>query len=137
MLILWTMILLIRLQSPQIPILKLLHLSRLSTRLSKQITPEPKLQEPNLFDGSDTHKLHTFILQCKLNFRDCPDLFLVNTAKVNYIFSYLKGSTLDCFKPTLLDLNKPDWLLDIQLFIKELKTNFGTYDPVSEVEAEL
>ena len=27
-----------------------------------------KLREPNPFDGSDTQKLCTFILQCKLNF---------------------------------------------------------------------
>ena len=51
--------------------------------------------------------------------------------------SFLKGSALDCFKPTLLDLNEPDWLLDLQLFIEELKTNFGTYDTASEAEAEL
>src|SRR5882724_2138423 len=29
---------------------------------------KPKLWEPDPFDGSDSHKLHTFILQCKLNF---------------------------------------------------------------------
>src|SRR5882724_564360 len=27
-----------------------------------------KLHEPNPFDGSNSRKLHTFILQCKLNF---------------------------------------------------------------------
>src|SRR6266481_3674828 len=30
-----------------------------------------KLWDPGPFDGSDTRKLCTFILQCKLNFRDC------------------------------------------------------------------
>src|SRR5882724_7395559 len=29
---------------------------------------KPKLQEPDPFDGSDSQKLRTFILQCKLNF---------------------------------------------------------------------
>src|SRR5882724_13351941 len=29
--------------------------------------PKPKLWELNPFDGSDSHKLCTFILQCKLN----------------------------------------------------------------------
>src|SRR5882724_2888460 len=32
---------------------------------------KPKLQEPDPFDGSDSQKLRIFILQCKLNFRDC------------------------------------------------------------------
>ena len=56
---------------------------------------------------------------------------------VNYIFSFLKCSELDCFKPALLDLNKPDWLFDLQLFIEELKTNFGTHNSVDKAEAKL
>jgi len=36
-----------------------------------------------------------------------------------------------------LDPNKLDWLLDLQLFIEELETNFRTYDPVGKAEAEL
>jgi len=36
-----------------------------------------------------------------------------------------------------LDLNKPTWLSDLQLFIEELKTNFRTYNPVGEAEAKL
>src|SRR5882724_3009400 len=98
---------------------------------------KPKLWEPDPFDGSDSRKLHTFILQCKLNFRDHPNQFQDNTTKVNYILSHLKGSALDCFEPTLLDPIEPIWLSDLNLFIEELETNFGTYDPVSEAEAEL
>src|SRR5882724_3867842 len=98
---------------------------------------KPKLREPNPFDGSNSQKLCTFILQCKLNFRDRPDQFQDDTTKVNYILSHLKGSTLDCFEPALLDPIEPIWLSDLNLFIEELETNFGTYDPVSEAEAEL
>src|SRR5882724_4324415 len=86
-----------------------------------------KLREPDPFDGSDSHKLCTFILQCKLNFRNCPHQFQYNTRKVNYILSHLKGSALDCFEPTLLDPIEPIWLSDLNLFIEELETNFGTY----------
>src|SRR5882724_11806496 len=96
-----------------------------------------KLQEPDPFDGSDSQKLHIFILQCKLNFRDRPNKFQDDTTMVNYILSHLKGSALDCFKPTLLDPIEPIWLSDLNLFIEELETNFRTYDPVSEAEAEL
>src|SRR5882724_11435846 len=37
---------------------------------SNMSTSKPKLHEPDPFNGSDPCKLHTFILQCKLNFWD-------------------------------------------------------------------
>src|SRR6266481_4409622 len=96
-----------------------------------------KLQDPDPFDGSDTRNLHTFILQCKLNFCDRSDLFQDDTMKVNYMLSYLKGTALDCFKPALLEIPEPAWLSDFALFLEELEASFGSYDPVSEAEAEL
>src|SRR6266481_3485912 len=96
-----------------------------------------KLREPDPFDGSDSRKLCTFILQCKLNFQDCPDLFKDDSTKVNYILSYLKGSALYCFEPALLDPMEPAWLSNFALFIQELEDNFGSYNLVSEAEAEL
>src|SRR5882672_9961370 len=98
---------------------------------------KPKLGEPDPFNGSNSRKLRTFILQCRLNFRDHPDLFQEDKSKVNYVLSYLKGTALDCFKSTIFDPNKPDWASNFDLFSKELASNFGTYDPVSEAEAEL
>src|SRR5882724_3553644 len=95
----------------------------------------PKLQEPDPFDGSDSHKLCTFILQCKLNFQDRKDLFEDDTNKVNYVLSFLKGTALDCFESAILDPIKSAWLLDFDLFLEELKANFGTYNPVGEAEA--
>src|SRR5882724_9671559 len=56
---------------------------------------KPKLQGPDPFDGSNPHKLQTFVLQCKLNFWDCKDLFEDEETKVNYALSYLKGLALD------------------------------------------
>ena len=96
-----------------------------------------KLREPDTFDGSDLKKLRTFLLHCKLNFRDCPDLFPNRTAKVNYVLSYLKGSALECFKPGLLDPTAPAWASDFDLFVAELEANFGTYDPIGKAEAKL
>src|SRR5467141_195270 len=97
---------------------------------------KPKLREPDTFDGSDSRKLRTFILQCKLNFRDRPDLFQDDKSKVNYVLSYLKGTALDCFESAILDPKEPDWADDFSLFTDELESNFGTYDTVSEAEAE-
>src|SRR5882672_11198440 len=98
---------------------------------------KPKLWEPDTFNGSDSRKLRTFILQCKLNFRDHPDLFKDNKSKVNYVLSYLKGTALDCFESAILDPDEPDWASDFNSFTDELASNFGTYDPVGEAEAEL
>ena len=79
-----------------------------------------KLREPDTFDGSDLKKLRTFLLLCKLNFRDRPDLFPDGTTKVNYVLSYLKGSALECFEPGLLDPTMPAWASNFDLFVTEL-----------------
>ena len=71
--------------------------------LKSNNSSKPKLWEPDPFDGSDPRKLRTFILQCKLNFRDRKDMFEDDTKKVNYVLSYLKGTALDCFESTVLD----------------------------------
>src|SRR5882724_729937 len=109
----------------------------ISKVLKTNNSSKPKLQEPDPFNGSDSHKLCTLILQCKLNFPDHKDLFEDNTDKVNYVFSYLKGTAVDCFESAILNPIEPQWLSDFDPFIEELEANFGTYDPVREAEAEL
>src|SRR6266481_6089465 len=96
-----------------------------------------KLQDPDPFDGSDTQKLHTFILQCKLNFHDCSDLFQDDMMKVNYMLSYLKGMALDCFEPMLLETPEPAWLSNFALFLEELEASLSSYDPIGKAEAKL
>ena len=64
-------------------------------------------------------------------------MFEDDTDKVNYVLSLLKGPALDCFESAILDPTEPQWLLDFDFFIEELKANFETYYPVSEAEAEL
>src|SRR5882724_6570832 len=53
------------------------------------------------------------------------------------VLSFLKGTALDCFESAVLDPIKPPWLSDFNLFLEELKANFGTYNPVSEAEVKL
>src|SRR5882724_11009097 len=105
--------------------------------LRTNTSSKPKLREPDPFDSSNSRKLHTFILQCKLNFRDRKDLFEDNTNKVNYVLSFLKGTALDCFESAILDPVKPPWFSDFNLFLEELEANFRTYDPGGEAEAKL
>jgi len=61
-------------------------------KVLKTNSSKPKLQEPDPFNGSNSRKFHTFILQCKMNLRDHKDMFEDNTDKVDYVLSYLKST---------------------------------------------
>ena len=50
-----------------------------------------RVWEPDPFDGSDTRKLQPFLTQCFLNFRDRPDTFTNDSAKVTYTLSISKA----------------------------------------------
>ena len=50
-----------------------------------------KVREPDPFDGTDTTKLRTFLVQLQLNFNDQPCTFSEDWRKVNFAISYLKG----------------------------------------------
>ena len=62
---------------------------------------QARVRELDQFDGSDTRKLQPFLTQCLLNFRDRPDAFSDDSAKVTYVLSFLHGTALDWFEPTL------------------------------------
>ena len=89
---------------------------------------------------TDPHKLCTFLMQCKLNFQDCPKSFDNDRTKVIYAQSYLKGMALDWFEPKLL-LGNPQfhllWMDNYSSFMHELHSNFGPHDPVSDAEHRL
>ena len=96
-----------------------------------------KVQEPDVFDGSDTRKLQAFLVQCQLNFNSKPWVFQTNASKVNYTISYLKGTTLDWFEPGLMSDDPPDWISNYSKFTSELKCNFRPHDPEGDAENEL
>ena len=96
-----------------------------------------KVWEPDIFDGSDTCKSQPFLVQCTLNFRNCPDTFSTDSAKVTFALSYLKGTALDWFKLSLASGLNPSWLDDYSNFILELKKNFRPHNPKGEAEADL
>src|SRR6266705_7101389 len=117
-----------------------------STHTVHQPLPPPdpprwtKVCEPDQFDGSDTCKLRTFFVQCKLNFQDRPCAFATDTAKVVFTLSYLKGAALDWFEPDLLcgpQARCSPWMDDYSEFVFELECNFGPHDPVSDAEHQL
>ena len=94
-----------------------------------------KIQE--YYNKTDTCKLQPFLVQCTLNFHNCPDAFASNSDKVTSALSYLKGTTLDWFKPSLTSSESPPWLNDYSNFIRKSKNNFGPHDPEGEAEADL
>ena len=98
---------------------------------------QARVREPDQFDGSDTHKLQPFLTQCLLNFRDRPDAFSDNGAKVTYVLSFLHRTALDWFKPTLTSGRYAPWLTDYSAFVSKLRNNFGPHSPEGEAEAGL
>ena len=103
----------------------------------KKSTARTKVREPDVFDGSDTRKLQPFLVQCTLNFHDCPDAFTSDSDKVTLALSYLEGTVLDWFEPSLTSGESLPWLDDYSNFVGELKNNFGPHDPEGEAEADL
>ena len=103
----------------------------------KKNSKRTKVWEPDIFDGLDTCKLQPFLVQCTLNFRNHPDAFSTDGAKVTFALSYLKGTALDWFKPSLTSGLNPAWLDDYSNFVSELRKNFGPHDPEGEAEADL
>jgi hypothetical protein len=96
-----------------------------------------KTSEPDTFDGQDPKKLRNFQVQCELNFRDRPKAFRTNASRVTYALSYLRGAALEWFEPSILEGTHEAWENDYQLFLDELRMNFGPFDPVGDAETEL
>jgi hypothetical protein len=95
-----------------------------------------KVREPDVFDGTNPKKLRTFLVQCQLNFEDRPTAFTSGKSKVTFSLSYLTGTALAWFEPTLLGkvFPPPPWLNNYTLFTQQLERNFGPYDAEGEAE---
>ena len=103
----------------------------------KKNSEQTKVQELDVFDSSDTHKLQPFLVQCTLNFRNHPDAFSTDSAKVTFALSYPKGTALNWFKPSLTSGLNPAWLNNYSDFVSELRKNFRPHDPEGEAKANL
>ena len=103
-------------------------------------TQHSKVWEPDQFDGSNSWKLQSFLVQCQLNFNDRVSTFASDKSEVNYVLSFLKGMALNWFEPDLLRIQEggdpPPWIHNYPPFILELHTNFGPHDPIGDTEAD-
>ena len=117
------------------------HLSRSSRRTNDSSSSRAKVREPDTFDGTDPKKLWTFLVQCKLCFQDRAKAFRQDRARVMFAQSYLKGMTLEWFKPDLLNsgnpADRPHWMDSWVHFVAELQSTFGPHDPVADAEHQL
>jgi hypothetical protein len=112
----------------------------LAQALSNNREPaKAKVREPDVFDGSNTKKLRTFLVQCQINFNDRPSAFRSERSKINFAISYLSGTALAWFEPVLLGkvVPLPLWYHDYGLFVRELERHFGPFDPEADAENAL
>ncbi|KAG6326989.1 hypothetical protein ID866_12100 [Astraeus odoratus] len=88
-----------------------------------------KVCKPDTFDSTDPKKLCTFLVQCELNFQDCPSTFKKDRTKVVFVQSYLKGMALKWFELDLLSSGNPGshplWMDDWTEFVIELQSTFS------------
>ena len=103
----------------------------------KKSSTQTKVHEPDVFDGWETCKLQPFLVQCTPNFRNCPDAFSNDSAKVTFALSYLKRTVLNWFELLLTSSLTPTWLNDYSDFVLELKKNFRPHNPKCKAEADL
>ena len=60
-----------------------------------------KARIPDIFNGSDPHKLNHFLFQCRLFFRANPLQFSTDEEKINFALTYLSGVAQDWFEVAL------------------------------------
>jgi hypothetical protein len=108
----------------------------MTSELQRRENPsrKAKAKEPDTFDGSDPKKLNNFILLCNLYFRSNP-AYDDDANKVTLALSYLRGTALEFFEPSLLDSDEDlDWISDWSAFVRILRTQFGPIDPTADAE---
>jgi hypothetical protein len=54
-----------------------------------------------------------------------------------YAPTYLRGPALEWFEPAILEGLHPKWEDNYDIFMIELQTNFGPFDPVGNAETHL
>src|SRR6202046_5566607 len=102
----------------------------------RETTPRApgRVKEPDTFDGSEPRKLNNFILLCNLYFRNDP-YYADDEAKVTFALSYLHGTALEYFEPSILNSeDAPAWMDHWPAFVRTLRTQFGPIDPTADAE---
>ena len=91
-----------------------------------------KAKEPDTFDGSNPHKLTSFLLLCNLYFHN-NSLYAEDNAKDTFALTYLQGTALNFFELALSILD-PDWLDNWFTFLCILHTHFSPIGLTADAE---
>jgi hypothetical protein len=107
--------------------------------ISKPSQPQSKVQQrsPDIFDGTDSGKLDTFVFQCSMFIAARGGDFPDSESRVSFALSYLKGVPLDWFQgdfASWMDRSgtPPPWFTSYPIFLQELRRLFGPRDPVAD-----
>jgi hypothetical protein len=98
------------------------------------------VKNPDTFDGSDPSKLRAFLQQCGLVFSSRPQDYPSDSDKIIFMISYLRGSAAEWFEvPPFMDEDAPvpEWDGNYPVFVQELQTAFGPFDPVGDAEDDI
>jgi Retrotransposon gag protein/Zinc knuckle len=98
---------------------------------------EPRVNSPETFDGEHPSKLRNFLTQVRLVFKLQPSRYSTDTAKVQYVASFLRGTAFDWIQPQLEMDDPPAWLEDFSLFSAEINSTFGDPDILVTAEQNL
>ena len=105
-------------------------------RSAAPISKEPKIKDPDTFDGS-TKSLNGFLTECELVFELQPSRFGNDRTKINYMISLLRGTPLEAIRPYITSTIKPSFLLNFDEFILRLKLNYGDPDETGTARRKL
>src|SRR5260370_39003823 len=98
------------------------------------------VQAPDTFNGMNLEDLWTFLLQCQITFKSCPQDFPTESSRVFFTISYLKKVALEWLNQGVLEEDPrrtPLWRGNWAEFSKELWTHFRPTNPTGPAEMEL
>ena len=95
------------------------------------------VRKPDLFDGKNSSLLDNWLFTVQLNLEQGKWRNKSDKDKVLYAISYLSGQALEWFQTGIMASRQPDWARDYDLFVEELRANFGPYDPHEDAVEQL
>jgi len=116
-------------------------LRHLSNTLEQPPIASPvKVRVPDVFDGTDPHRLHHFLFQCRLYFHSGLAIFKSDDDKINFAMTYVSGMVQDWLQVALEQEDRGVhhvWLYSWSSFVKEMHTHFGIPDVAVEAAHSL
>jgi len=95
------------------------------------------LRKPDQFDGRHPDQLNNWLFSVKLNLEQGRWRQKSDYEKVLYAISYLTGVSSEWFQVGVMANNQPPWVHDYDLFVKELRNQFGPYNEHGDAVEQL